>query len=169
MDPGALPYRPCVGVILTPGDGTVFAGERLDAPGAWQMPQGGIDPGETAAAAALRELTEETGIRPGLVRLEAMTARPLRYDLPADLLGRAWGGRFRGQEIAWARLRFEGADADVDLSGIGHAPEFSRWRWMTPAALTAAVIPFKREVYAAAFAELMGSPARRVASRRGGP
>ena len=155
MDRDALPWRPCVGVILTPDGRTAFGGERLDAPGAWQMPQGGIDEGESAEAAALRELTEETGVRPEMVRLEAMTARPLRYDLPDDLLGRAWGGRFRGQEIAWARLRFLGTDADIDLSGIGHAPEFARWRWMTPAALVDAVIPFKRAVYAAAFEELM--------------
>jgi len=149
---GTLPYRPCVGVLLARGDGRVFAGQRIDTPGAWQMPQGGIDPGETPEAAALRELAEETGVAARLVTVEAATAGWVRYALPDALVGKIWGGRYRGQEQRWFLLRFHGTDADIDIAR--DHPEFSSWAWMTPDALLASIVSFKREVYAQVFAEL---------------
>ena len=150
----ALPYRPCVGVMLV-RDGRVWVGERIDTPGAWQMPQGGVDPGEDLRAAALRELVEETGIPAHLVTVEARTAEPVLYDLPPDLIPRLWGGRFRGQSQHWFRLGFGGTDADVDISGHGHPAEFSRWAWMTPEEVVKLIVPFKRNVYDAVFRELL--------------
>jgi len=148
----ALPYRPCVGVVLARHDGRVFAGERIDTPGAWQMPQGGIDPGETPEAAALRELSEETGVAAGRVRVEARTPDWLRYDLPDELLGKVWGGCYRGQEQLWFLMRFLGRDAEIRIDR--DHPEFARWTWMTPAELLQAIVPFKRPVYEQVFAEL---------------
>ncbi|MGR3484265.1 MAG: RNA pyrophosphohydrolase [Paracoccaceae bacterium] len=146
-----LPYRDCVGVVLARTDGRVFVGQRADrpagAPPAWQMPQGGIDAGEDARAAALRELEEETGVTPALVTLEAMTEDWLQYDLPAELVPRLWGGRFRGQRQRWALMRFAGTDADVRLDGTDG--EFSAWRWAAADELLDVVVPFKRHVYAA--------------------
>lgn len=147
-----LPYRPCVGVVLARPDGHVFAGQRIDTPGAWQMPQGGIDPGESARAAALRELEEETGVCGALVTVEAQTRDWLTYDLPPELQGRVWKGRFRGQKQQWFLLRFSGADENITIA-TAH-PEFSVWQWMKPEALIAAIVPFKRGVYEQVFAEL---------------
>jgi putative (di)nucleoside polyphosphate hydrolase len=149
-----LPYRPCAGFMLINRDGLVFVGERLDpsAHGYWQMPQGGIDPGEDIAAAALRELAEETGIAAHLVEVIAQTAAPLRYDLPPDLVGKVWKGRYRGQEQHWLLGRFLGEDADIDLAAHEHA-EFGSWRWARPADLPSLIIPFKRAVYEALLAE----------------
>ncbi|MGS4945212.1 RNA pyrophosphohydrolase [Meridianimarinicoccus sp. RP-17] len=149
---GALPYRPCVGVVLAREDGRVFAGQRIDTPGAWQMPQGGIDAGETPEAAALRELEEETGVPAGLVTVEGATADWVRYDLPDALLGKIWGGKYRGQEQRWFLLRFHGTDADIDIAR--HHPEFSTWAWMAPGDLLALIVSFKRAVYDQVFAEL---------------
>lgn len=142
-----LPYRPCVGVMLANADGHVFVGQRIDRDqNAWQMPQGGVDPGEEPRAAALRELWEETGVSADKVTVEAETEGWLRYDLPADLVPRIWNGRFRGQEQKWFLLRFHGTDADVNIA-TAH-PEFSEWRWLAPQDLVAAIVPFKRDVYA---------------------
>ena len=142
----ALPYRPCVGVMLADGRGRVFVGQRIDTDTpAWQMPQGGVDPGETPREAALRELREETGVPPGLVSVEAETRGWITYDLPPDLVPKVWKGLYRGQEQKWFLLRFHGRDADIDIA-TGH-PEFSEWRWLDPAELEARIVPFKREVY----------------------
>jgi len=141
-----LPYRPCVGVMLLNADGLIFAGQRRDsnAP-AWQMPQGGIDPGETPASAALRELHEETGITAGLVAPLAEAPGWITYDLPPDLVGKVWKGRFRGQRQRWFALRYLGRDDQIDIA-TAH-PEFSRWRWIGAAEMLAAIVPFKRAVY----------------------
>ena len=147
-----LPYRRNVGVMLLDARGRVFVGQRRDSDApAWQMPQGGIDPGETARDAALRELEEETGVPPALVEVLAETADWLRYDLPDDIRPRVWGGRFRGQEQKWVLMRFLGEDAQIDLEA--HHPEFSDWRWFAPAEVAGQIVPFKRPVYEAVLAE----------------
>lgn len=143
----ALPYRPCVGVMLVNDQGRVFTGQRNDFKGdAWQMPQGGIDEGETAEEAALRELWEETGVTADKVTVETITEEWIPYDLPDDLVGRIWGGKYRGQKQKWALLRFHGSDADVNIAT--EHPEFVEWKWMPPEDLLANIVPFKHAVYA---------------------
>ena len=142
-----LPYRRNVGVMLANPAGHVFVGQRIDNDqAAWQMPQGGIDKGEDPRAAALRELTEETGVTPDLVTVEAETDGWLAYDLPHDVVPRIWKGRFRGQEQKWFLLRFHGTDDQVRLDADDHQ-EFSQWRWLSPDDLVANIVPFKRAVY----------------------
>ena len=148
-----LPYRPCVGVVLTNADGRVFAGERIDMPGAWQMPQGGIDDGEDPRAAALRELWEETGVTPDHVRVDAETAGWITYDLPPDLQGKVWKGRYRGQSQKWFRMVLTAPDSAIDITRPPR--EFSRWKWMTRDALLDAIVPFKRATYEAVLSELV--------------
>jgi len=147
--PELLPYRPCVGVMLLNREGHVFVGRRLDTPDAWQMPQGGIDEGETPRQAALRELKEEIGTDKAEILAE--TADWHRYDLPPHLLGRAWGGKFRGQEQKWIACRFTGTDADIDLA-TAH-PEFDAWQWVPAEDLIRRIVPFKRAIYEAVVAE----------------
>ena len=141
-----LPYRPCVGVCLAHPDGRVWVGERAGMPGAWQMPQGGIDKGEDPVEAGLRELEEETGIPRDLVDVEAVTADWVRYDLPDHLIGKALKGRYRGQEQKWLLVRFRGADTDFDIEA--DHPEFSRWEWVAPDTALERIVGFKRPVYA---------------------
>jgi putative (di)nucleoside polyphosphate hydrolase len=141
-----LPYRHNVGVMLVNPAGRVFVGQRRDRDQtAWQMPQGGIDAGEDAVTAALRELEEETGIPARLVEVMAVTAEPLTYDLPPEVQPTIWGGRFRGQAQTWVLLRFRGSDGDVNIA-TAH-PEFSAWEWCDPADLVPRIVAFKRGVY----------------------
>ena len=153
-DFASLPYRPCVGVMLVNGEGLVFVGKRIDnrEGDAWQMPQGGIDEGEDLRTAALRELWEETGVTEDKVTLLAQTREELLYDLPDELLGRLWGGRYRGQRQHWMFARFTGGDADVVLDA--HDPaEFCEWKWARPEELPDLIVPFKKRVYRAVIEE----------------
>ena len=155
-------YRPCVGLAVFNRDGLVFLGRRRmgaetgNSHPAWQMPQGGIDPGETPLQAALRELYEETNIRS--VSLLGEADEWFCYDLPAPLAGQAWKGRYRGQTQKWFAFRFEGEESEIDVSKPGggrHKPEFSGWRWERLERVPELIIPFKRQVYervASAFA-----------------
>lgn len=148
----ALPYRPCAGIVLINQEGLVFAGQRIDNPGAaWQMPQGGIDAGEKPREAALRELWEETGIRSDLVEKLAKTSDWVTYDLPPELLGKVWGGKYKGQKQKWFLFRFNGTDADVNI--VTEHPEFSVWAWKPPTEVLEGIVPFKRAVYAQVFEE----------------
>ncbi len=141
-----LPYRPCVGVMVVNAQAQVFVGQRLDRNyDAWQMPQGGVDPGEDPREAALRELEEETGITRDLVSVEAQTEGWLPYELPHDLVPRLWKGRFRGQEQKWFLLRFNGTDDQVNIQTA--EPEFGAWQWLAPEAMLEGIVPFKRDVY----------------------
>ena len=137
-------YRPGVGILLFDRTGLAFVGERSDAPGAWQMPQGGIDDGEDLREAALRELAEETGI----TKVEVLAEAPgwFTYDLPAEALGIALKGRFRGQTQKWFALRFLGTERDINLAQ--HQPqEFDAFRWVPVDELVELIVPFKRDVY----------------------
>ncbi|MGZ9812069.1 RNA pyrophosphohydrolase [Pseudoroseicyclus sp. H15] len=146
-------YRPCVGIMLANAEGRVFLGQRADmSEPAWQMPQGGIDPGEEPEAAALRELQEETGIAPDQVKIVARTQEPLRYDFPPELDGAIAKGKWKGQEQVWFLMRYHGSDSGVRLDA--HDVEFSEWKWVAPAEIVPAIVAFKRDVYARALAEL---------------
>jgi putative (di)nucleoside polyphosphate hydrolase len=149
-----LPYRPCVGMMVLNRAGYAFIGKRVSGPEhvdmvhAWQMPQGGVDKGEDPWPAALRELYEETTIRS--VKKLAEIPEWLSYDIPRDLVGQAWSGKYRGQTQKWYALRFTGADSDIDIAHPGggeHAPEFVEWRWEPLENLPALIVPFKRAVY----------------------
>lgn len=147
-------YRPCVGVMLINAQGLVFVGRRRDkkkrehvAPGhEWQMPQGGVDPGEDPGAAARRELHEETNVRSAAALAEA--PHWFAYDLPADVAKEAWKGRWLGQTQKWFALRFTGPESEIDIAApAGHKPEFDAWRWARIDDLPGLIIPFKRPVY----------------------
>jgi putative (di)nucleoside polyphosphate hydrolase len=154
-----LPYRPCVGTMVLNPDGLVFIGRRsagpehVDPSHEWQMPQGGIDPGENPWPAALRELYEETNIRS--VEKVAEAHDWLSYDLPREAAAQAWGGKYRGQTQKWYALRFTGNDSEINIlhPGGGHEPEFFEWRWEPPQNLPELIIPFKRRVYERVLAE----------------
>lgn len=149
----SLPYRPCAGTMVLNRDGLVFVGRRasgpehIDATHVWQMPQGGIDKGEDTYKAALRELYEETNIRS--VDQLGEIADWIAYDIPREIVGEAWGGKYRGQTQKWYALRFTGAESEIDIHhpGGGHDPEFIDWRWVRMAELPELVVPFKRQIY----------------------
>ena len=148
----ALPYRPNVGIMLVNRVGRVFAAQRIDNPGpAWQMPQGGIDKGETPRDAAIRELEEETGIDPVTVTILAESENWLTYDLPHSLVPKIWKGRWRGQKQLWFLMRFSGTDQQINIAT--EHPEFSKWAWFDPDDLIEQIVPFKREVYSQVIAE----------------
>ena len=162
IDPATLPYRPNVGAVLFNQAGLVWVGRRRQhptqeaAPGGWQLPQGGIDPDEDPAQAVLRELAEEIGTD----RAEIIAEHPewLTYDLPREIVGKALGGKYRGQRQRWFALRFTGLDSDVNLEAEAH-PEFDAWRWAPLAELPSLAVPFKRDIYeilARSFAHLAG-------------
>jgi putative (di)nucleoside polyphosphate hydrolase len=148
-----LPYRPCVGVALFNRAGLVWIGCRSDkdAEGEghwWQMPQGGLDRGEDPLEGARRELYEETSVE--AVSLIREAPDWFTYDLPVELVGQSWGGRYRGQKQKWLAFRFEGSDVDIDVAHPGggkHKPEFSEWRWERLERLPELIVPFKRKVY----------------------
>jgi len=150
----SLPYRPCAGLTVFNAEGRVFVGRRAGGPEhvdlthVWQMPQGGIDEGEEPFSAALRELYEETNIR----SVEKLGEIPdwIYYDIPRDIIGEAWGGKYRGQKQKWYALRFTGEEREINIltPGEGHKPEFMDWRWVKMNALPDLVVPFKRQTYA---------------------
>ena len=145
-------YRRGVGVMLLNREGKVFVGARIDnTDEAWQMPQGGIDPGEEPWATALRELEEETGIPPHLVERVADVPERLKYDLPEELRGKLWGGKWIGQDQDWYLCRFLGRDSDVNIA-TKH-PEFREWKWIEPRELPELIVPFKRDLYRRLLAE----------------
>jgi putative (di)nucleoside polyphosphate hydrolase len=154
-----LPYRPCVGVMVLNRTGRAFIGRRVDGPEhvdmshAWQMPQGGIDPGEQPWPAALRELREETNM--SSVERIGEIADWLTYDIPRELVGLAWKGKYRGQSQKWFALRFTGDDGEIDIAHPAGAiePEFSAWRWEAIENIPQLVVPFKRAVYERVVAE----------------
>ncbi|MDB9944292.1 RNA pyrophosphohydrolase [Octadecabacter sp.] len=147
-DIAKLPYRPCVGLMVVNRNGNVFVGQRVDRDqDAWQMPQGGIDKGETVIEAALRELGEETGITPNLVTVEDVTVDWLPYELPHHIVPKIWKGRYRGQTQKWVLMRFSGTDDQINI--VQPHQEFSEWMWISPKELLANIVPFKRDVYAA--------------------
>ncbi|WP_126175096.1 RNA pyrophosphohydrolase [Tsuneonella rigui] len=143
-------YRPCVGVMLVNAEGKAFVGKRIDNKEGdwWQMPQGGVDPGEDLADAALRELAEETGITADQVSLIGRLPEAMRYDLPEELIGTLWNGQYRGQEQVWFLARFAGNDDDLDLEAHD-TPEFCEYRWVDPEELPELIVPFKKRVYRA--------------------
>jgi putative (di)nucleoside polyphosphate hydrolase len=150
-----LPYRPCVGAMVLNAEGRVWVGHRLAEPDGematshqlWQMPQGGIDPGEEPLEAARRELFEETGMES--LKLLAETPDWINYDLPAELVGIVWKGKYRGQTQKWFAFRFHGDESEIRINPPpgGHSPEFDRWDWWRMDELTGLIVPFKRKVY----------------------
>jgi putative (di)nucleoside polyphosphate hydrolase len=138
------PYRPCVGIFLLNNDGLVFAGRRIDSRAeAWQMPQGGIDAGESPLQACMREMREEIGTN--TAELVSQHDDWLYYDIPLPLADRLWQGRYKGQKQKWMALRFTGVDSDINIAT--EEPEFCEWKWLSPHDLVDLAVPFKRDVY----------------------
>jgi putative (di)nucleoside polyphosphate hydrolase len=158
----SLPYRPCVGLAVFNRASRVFIGRRLDGPEhvdathSWQMPQGGIDPSEDPWPAALRELYEETNIRS--VEKLGEIKEWLSYDIPREIVGQVWRGRYRGQTQKWYALRFTGDESEIDIErpAGGHEPEFAQWRWEAIENLPDLIVPFKRPVYERVVREFAG-------------
>ncbi|GAA0277662.1 RNA pyrophosphohydrolase [Alteraurantiacibacter aestuarii] len=146
-------YRPCVGTMMVNTDGHVFVGKRIDNQEGdwWQMPQGGVDPGEDMDKAMLRELGEETGVKAKHLEIVGTLDEELFYDLPDNLRGKLWGGRYRGQRQTWYLVRFTGKDKHIDLDAHKH-PEFCDFKWVEPELLPDLIVPFKRDIYEAVVA-----------------
>lgn len=143
-------YRPCAGIMLVNSNRKIFVGQRIDNDfEAWQMPQGGIDDGESPRDAALRELVEETGT--DKAEIVAESSGWYYYDLPEELRAKIWGGRFIGQKQKWFLMRFTGDDSDINLAT--RHPEFRAWRWAEPHELPMLIVPFKRRLYEEILAE----------------
>ena len=139
-----LPYRPCVGITLFNNTGQVFVGERIDSPGAWQMPQGGIDPGESVEEAVLRELSEEVGSNKA--EIIHIYDKKLRYRLPDRLVEKPWNSQYGGQEQTWVAVKFTGDDSDININA--HIPaEFRAWKWVALPEVLDLIVPFKRDTY----------------------
>ena len=137
-------YRPCVGIALFNVHGKVFVGERIDTPGAWQMPQGGIDANEDLEVAAFRELKEEIGTdNAAIIKIHD---EKIRYELPLKLAQKHWNGQYVGQEQTWIAMRFNGDDSDIILDADDH-PEFAQWQWVNLPDTLDLIVPFKRETY----------------------
>jgi len=153
IDVSKLEYRRNVGMVLINTNGHIFAGKRIDnSNDAWQMPQGGIDDGETPEVAAFRELSEETGIHHSNARLIGATSGWLSYDIPLELIPKLWNGRYRGQDQKWFAFEFLGKDTDINITT--QEPEFSEWAWKSKKDLLSSVVHFKVEVYQKVFSEL---------------
>ena len=141
-----LPYRACVGIMLVNMDGKVFVGQRIDSKvEAWQMPQGGIDDGEDAKTAALRELHEETGVTAEKVAIIAQSKEEHFYELPDELIPTIWGGKYRGQRQKWFLMRFSATDKDINIRT--RHQEFRDWQWTDPKSLPELIVPFKKKLY----------------------
>ncbi len=139
-----LPFRPCVGIALFNAQGHLFVGERIDTPGAWQMPQGGIDEGEDLEVAAFRELLEEVGT--DKAEIIKIAEEVISYTLPAHLIEKLWDGAYQGQAQHWVAMRFMGRDADIKLDHFDH-PEFKAWEWVRPESVLERIVPFKKSTY----------------------
>ena len=140
-------YRSCVGIALFNKDGKVFVGERIDTPGAWQMPQGGIDSGEDLQVAAFREHKEEIGT--DKAEILQILDETIKYDIPEDVLKRlhkTWDTPYTGQEQTWIAMRFNGSDSDIVLDADEH-PEFNQWQWVALDKTLDLIVPFKRKTY----------------------
>jgi putative (di)nucleoside polyphosphate hydrolase len=154
-----LPYRPCAGMAVFNRQGLIFIGRRIDGPEhvddlhVWQMPQGGIDADEDPYKAALRELYEETNIRS--VEKLGEIKEWLHYDIPREIVGKAWKGKYRGQKQKWYALRFTGKDSEINIAepAGGHDPEFVEWRWEKLQKTPDLVVPFKQPTYQRVVAE----------------
>lgn len=149
----SLPYRPCAGILLINEADHVFVGERLDRPGAWQMPQGGIDAGETPEDAAVRELEEEIGVSARDVEILSRTEDWILYDLPDQLKGKMWGGKYAGQKQIWFKMKLLAGDDAINIH-TAH-PEFGQWKWSSPADVLAEIVDFKRDVYRSVLSALI--------------
>ena len=144
-------YRSAVGMMVINTENKVFIGQRIDSEDpAWQMPQGGIGPNENTDQAMLRELEEEIGTKNVEIIVKAKTW--YKYDLPSELAGRLWGGKYKGQKQLWYVLRFRGKDDDININT--YHPEFRSWRWVDKEELLALIVPFKRDLYMQIFEDL---------------
>lgn len=144
MNKDKLAYRQCVGIALFNKQGQVFVGERVDTPNAWQMPQGGMDNGETVKQTAIRELAEEVGT--DKAKIIKVSNRKVSYDFPDNLAKSFWNGKYRGQEQTWVAARFTGANSDINLNSFD-PPEFCAWQWVDLSKTLDLIVPFKRDIY----------------------